>query len=41
MSLSEWLLFFAIIDGPILAILYYIWKGIGHGFYWSKDKEIE
>jgi hypothetical protein len=26
MTLTEWLLFFAIIDGPIIGALYLIWK---------------
>ena len=41
MSTGEWIIFFIIIDGPLIAILYYIWKGIGNNLYWSKDKDIE
>lgn len=28
MTLTEWVLFIAVIDGPILAILYFIWRNI-------------
>tara|TARA_R100001594_G_scaffold128675_1_gene167017 strand:- start:650 stop:793 length:144 start_codon:yes stop_codon:yes gene_type:complete len=28
MTLTEWLLFIAVIDGPIIAILYFIWRNI-------------
>ena len=28
MTLSEWLLFLAIIDGPMIGLLYLIWKKI-------------
>ena len=26
MNLTEWLLFFAVIDGPIIGLIYFIWK---------------
>ena len=28
MTLTEWLLFFAIIDGPIVGALYLIWRRV-------------
>ena len=29
MTAYEWLLFIAVIDGPLIALIYYIWKGFG------------
>lgn len=26
MTLTEWVLFFAVVDGPVIAVLYMIWK---------------
>lgn len=26
MTITEWLLFVAVIDGPLLGLVYYIWK---------------
>jgi hypothetical protein len=26
MTLSEWILFIAVIDGPLIAVVYMIWK---------------
>jgi uncharacterized membrane protein len=28
MSLQEWIGLIIVIDGPVLAVIYYIWKGI-------------
>jgi hypothetical protein len=28
MSLGEWIGLIIVIDGPVLAIIYYIWKGL-------------
>jgi len=30
MTLTEWLLFFAVIDGPVIGLLYLIWKRINN-----------
>jgi len=28
MTITEWLLFFAVIDGPLIGMIYLIWKKI-------------
>jgi len=28
MTIAEWLLFFAVIDGPLIGMIYLIWKRI-------------
>ena len=28
MTITEWLLFVAVIDGPLIALGFYIWKGM-------------
>ena len=41
MSTGEWMIFFMVIDGPILGLLYMIWWRIGQGFYLDRDEYIK